>query len=284
MCGGKAPQDNSGELARQQEEQRQAKIRSGQTNIDRLFDGWTEKTPVGAVDLNSAAEGDYYLEDGTPYRYKPLQRPTPIQQYSKGTPREDTAMKEYEAELAALPKKLFSGVTETQHAGTFTPGYFEGLTKNYEDYYNPQLAEQFGDAKKELTFQVARSGNSESTAGNDLFSRLEKQRKDAATKITNDALASTGKAKSDVAAQRSNLYSLNNAAADPSQAASQAQQAALQLQQPQSYSPLGSVFAGLINAGSNAAAMQATQAPTYGSTGPAAPSGSGSSGSGKVVR
>lgn len=155
---------------------------------------------------------------------------------------------------------------------TFTDEYYGGLTKNYEDYYNPQLATQYDDALKELTYQTARSGNAESTAANELFAKLEKQKQDAATKIANDAIASTGKAKSDVAAQKSNLYSLNNAAADPTQAASQAAQAALQLNQPVSYSPLGSIFASLIQTGGNAAAVNnAVSAPTYGSAGPSAP-------------
>lgn len=203
MCGGGGGgSDNSAELARQQETQRQAQIQAGQANIDTTF------------------------------------------------------------------------------GNTFTDDYYNGLTKNYEDYYNPQLATQYDDALKELTFQTARSGNAESTAGNDLFAKLEKAKSDASTQIANDALAATGKAKSDVAAQKSNLYSLNNAAADPTQASSQASQAALQLNQPTSYSPLGSIFAGLIQNGANTQAVaNSTSAPSYGGTGPAAPVVNSKSGS-----
>ena len=206
MCfGAKVPKDNSGEIARQQEEARQQKIRAGQASIDSSFDS------------------------------------------------------------------------------TFTDPYYDSIAKSYEDYYNPQLVDQYKDAQKELTFQVARSGNSESTAANELFSRLEKQRADAQTKIANDALSAKGKTKADVASQRSNLYTLNTSSADPTQSAAQAQQAVAQLQQPTSYSPLGSVFASLIQTGGNAAAVnQATSAPSYGGAGPVAPSGS--AGSGKVVR
>lgn len=193
MCGSK-PKDNSAAIARQQEEERQARIRAGQASIDQTFDG------------------------------------------------------------------------------TFNDDYFGGLTQSYQDYYNPQLATQYEDALKELTFQTARAGNTESSAANDLFAKLEKAKADAATQITNDAIASSGKAKSDVAAQRSNLYNLNNAAADPSQASSQAAQAALSLNQPQTYSPLGQIFASLIQSGGNAAAVsQATSAPSYGGVGPSAP-------------
>lgn len=204
MCGGK-PKDNSAEVARQQEAERQGKIRAGQQSIDDTF------------------------------------------------------------------------------GQTFTDDYYAGLTNDYEEYYNPQLSSQYEDALKELTFQTARTGNAESTAANELFAKAEKQRADAATKITNDALAATGRAKSDVAAQKSNLYSLNNAAADPTQASSQATQAATQLNQPQSYSPLGSVFASLINSGGNYAAVdRATSAPSYDSNSPAA--APLNTGSGKVVR
>jgi hypothetical protein len=202
----KAPVDNSGEIARQQEEARQAKIREGQALIDSSFDT------------------------------------------------------------------------------TFNDDYFGARAQEYEDYYNPQLLTQFEDAKKQLTFNAARSGNAESTDANEQFARLEKARADAATKIANDALATTGKLKSDVASQRSNLYTLNNSAADPTQSAAQAQAAVTQLQQPTSYSPLGSVFASLIQSGGNAAAVrQATTAPGYGSIGPQAPTGSTNNGSGRVV-
>lgn len=201
MCGGGGPKDNSAEVARQNEDARQAKIVAGQGSIDDTF------------------------------------------------------------------------------GKTFTDDYYNGLTKNYEDYYNPQLSDQYDDALKELTFQTARSGNAESTAGNDLFAKLEKAKTDASTQIANDALAATGKAKSDVAAQKSNLYSLNNAAADPTQAASQAAQASLQLNQPTSYSPLGSIFSGLIQTGGNAAAVSnATSAPSYGGAAPKAATLSGNSG------
>jgi hypothetical protein len=205
MCGSK-PRDDSAEITRKNEEERQARIRAGQGSIDQTFDT------------------------------------------------------------------------------TFNDDYFNRLTTDYQDYYNPQLAEQYDNAVKELTFQTARSGNAESTAANELFSKLEKQKKDAATKVTNDALAASGKARSDVASQRSNLYSLNNASADPTQAASQAGQAALALNQPVSYSPMGEIFASLINNVGNAAAInKATSAPSYGGTAPKAPSYSDTS-SGYVAK
>lgn len=192
--------------------------------------------------------------------------------------------RQQEAERAAKVQQGQASI-DSAFDSSFNDDYYGGLTKNYEDYYNPQLADQYDQALKELTFQVARSGNAESTAANDLFARAEKQRADAATQITNDALAATGKTKGDVAAQRSNLYSLNNAAADPTQATSQAAQAAAQLQQPVSYNPLGQIFASLIQSGGNAAAVNnATQAPTYGGVGPSAPTGSTNNGSGKVVK
>ncbi len=194
MCGGKAPKDNSAEIARQNEEARQARIMQGQKSIEDTF------------------------------------------------------------------------------ANTFNDDYFNNLTRSYEEYYNPQLKDQFDSALKELTFQTARSGNAESTAANELFAKAEKQKQDAATQITNDALAATGKAKANVAAQKSNLFSLNNAAADPTQASSQAAQAAVQLDQPQSFSPLGSIFAGLINTGNTANAInQATSPQGFSTRGPSAP-------------
>lgn len=195
MCmGGGVPADNSGEIARQQADERAAKITQGQKAIDTSFDS------------------------------------------------------------------------------TFTPDYYDKMTGAYEDYYKPQVNQQYDDAKKQLTFNLARSGNSESTAGNDLFSRLDQQLADQNTQTANDAIAATGKQRGNVASQRSNLYSLNTSAADPTQAGAQAQQSALALQQPVSYSPLGSIFAGLINAAGNANAVASATSPTtYGVQSPSVP-------------
>lgn len=41
MCGGSPPQDNSGEIARQQEQARQARIAQGKENIDKAFEVFT---------------------------------------------------------------------------------------------------------------------------------------------------------------------------------------------------------------------------------------------------
>lgn len=156
----------------------------------------------------------------------------------------------------------------------FNDPYFSNIESGYLDYYNPQLQEQYDDAVKQLTYSLARSGNAESTTNNEQFGKLEQKQLEARTKIADDAKAASAKARGDVAQQRSSLYSLNNSAADPNQAASQAAQAALQLAQPQSYSPLGSIFSSLINTGGNIAAVnQAQTGNIYGSgNGPSAPS------------
>jgi hypothetical protein len=187
--------------------------------------------------------------------------------------------RQQEEARAAKIREGRAGIDSTFDS-TFNDDFYNARTKDYQDFYNPELATQYEDAVKNMTFQLARSGNAQSSTNNEQFAKLEKARADAAAKIANDALAATGALKSNVAGQRSNLYTLNNSAADPTQAASQAAQAALQLNQPQSYSPLGSVFASFIQNGGNAAAINnaTTGGAIYGGTGPSAPTGNTSSG------
>lgn len=164
MCNSKPPRDNSAEIARQQEAERQARISEGQTAIDDAFSGFND---------------DFYNQ----YR------------------------------------------------------------EDYTGYYNPQLNDQYGDARKRLTLQLAKTGNLTSSAGAKQMADLEQYYNTQQTGITNQALDAVNTLKGNIDARKSQLYSDNRAAADPGNAASAAASAATALQPTPPSSPLANTFA-----------------------------------------
>lgn len=143
----------------------------------------------------------------------------------------------------------------------FTPEYYGGIKQSYLDYYNPQLEKQYKDALENLTYSLARSGNALSSTSSeqkgDLFGAYEDKRRE----ITDRAAQAAANARAQVESQKSNLYGLNSSSADPALAASRASAAAVDLEAPQTYSPLGDVFASFINTAANANNLNKAVAP-----------------------
>lgn len=177
MClSPKVPKDNSAQIAREQEDARQARITQGKSNIDSTF-------------------------------------------------------------------------------GNFNDDFFGGITKNYNDYYLPQVDEQYNKALEQIKYGLARQGNTESSAAGTKLGDAEKLYLDTRTDIGNKAVKAANDARTNVEQQRSSLYDLNTSAADPSLVASRASAAATGLQAPPALSPIGEVFASLLNQGSNAVSL-----------------------------
>ena len=174
MCslfGGSAPRDNSGDVARQQAAEREAKINAGKASIDKAFN-------------------------------------------------------------------------------VFDPAYFQKYQQAYLDNYNPELDRQFGLAKQDVGYDLARRGVTNSTGGQKTFGDLVTTYGNQRQGIADAATGATNKLRSDIDNQKSTLYAQNSASADPSLAAISAVSSANSLGTAPQYSPLGNVFAGLINGGS----------------------------------
>jgi len=162
----------------------------------------------------------------------------------------------------------------------FDDPYFKQVEDNYTGYYMPQLEDQYQEARRKKVLGLSRSGNLNSGSGarqlSDLFGAYEDNR----SLVGNSALDAANRARSDVEGSRSDLYSQNRSAADPSAAQSSALARAGTLTPPQSYSPLGDMFSKFIDNG--ATAVQAERAGYNGwNTGLF---NSGTGGSSRVVR
>lgn len=168
--------------------------------------------------------------------------------------------------------------------GQFTPDYYNSFTKTYEDNYNPQVDDQFKLAQQGERYNLARKGMLDSTPAITAGDLLNKGYVSQRQGIASNALGATEDLKNNVAGAKSQLYALNESAADPSLAATSALGQAGALQTTPKYSPLGDLFGGLVNGTASYVNGVNSQVPPWYRNafqpGSGVPSGSGS---GKVI-
>lgn len=132
----------------------------------------------------------------------------------------------------------------------FDPSYFQKFTDDYLGAYNPQVDEQFGDARQQLKYGLARTGMTNATPGQTKFGKLADAYTDRRREVASNAESATNSLRGQIDSQKGALYDQNAAAADPSLSAVRAASAAGSLQTAPSYSPLADLFSGVINTGS----------------------------------
>lgn len=141
----------------------------------------------------------------------------------------------------------------------FDDPFYSGYQTQYLDYYNPQLNDQYSDAVKRLTLQLAQTGNLTGSAGAQQLSDLKKFYDTQKLSLTNQALDATNQLRGNIDQRKSQLYADNRAAADPGSAASAAASAAQYLQPTAPTSPLANVFADFFSNLGNQAALKSVQ-------------------------
>lgn len=150
---------------------------------------------------------------------------------------------------------------------TYNDDFFNNIGKTYTDYYNPQVDQQYEDAKKKLTFNLGRQGILGSTEAGDQFKKLEDKYGQERQNIANNALQAGQTARGNVEQQRNQLYSINNSTADPAAAAASAQNALKNITTQPSLTSLGNLFAEFFNNASapaaSVAAAQNTSLPGF---------------------
>lgn len=124
----------------------------------------------------------------------------------------------------------------------FDKKYYGKYRDTYKGYYAPQVEKQYGEATDKLVASLADRGMLESSVGNDAQAKLLDEFTKANTNISNEALDASNKLRSNVESQKSNLYSINEASADPMGINAQAIGASTALVAPPTYSPLGQLF------------------------------------------
>ncbi|HEV2155405.1 hypothetical protein [Bradyrhizobium sp.] len=252
----KGGDDAAAQLAQQSrsdEQARQAKIRNGTARINALFDG----TPVPADTTSTPA----------------------TQPFAGGSFVGDAGN--------ALASRLGGTTTSTtpdplagNTFGGFNDNFYSNIAKSYQDYATPQLQDQLTDARKQLTYSLARGGNLNSSTRADQEGKLQKTADAAQLQINDTANSTANQARTAVAGAKSDLINELNTTGDQTQTINDALGRVTALSAPTQFSPLGQVFAnftGALSTQANAEKAQAysggaVQAPFY--TGLFAPSGS----------
>jgi hypothetical protein len=157
----------------------------------------------------------------------------------------------------------------------FNDDFYQGHQDQYQDYYTPQLNDQYGDAVKRLTLQLAQTGNLTGSVGADQLSDLKKYYAQQGQAVTGRAIGATNQLRGDIDTRKSQLYADNRASADPGSAASAAASAAQFLQPAAPSSPLANTFGDFFDNLGNVAAIrnagrynQGTGVQSYGGSNP----------------
>lgn len=127
--------------------------------------------------------------------------------------------------------------------GQFDDNFYDDRRDAYLNYATPQLDDQYGDAQRELTFSLARSGLLDSSARGEKTGELQKLYDLNRQQITDQALSSANEARNAVENARSDLVGQLNATGDAQGIANSALARASALSKPAAYSPLTQLFA-----------------------------------------
>ena len=127
----------------------------------------------------------------------------------------------------------------------FNDDFFGGINSNFLRFQQPEVDNQFRDAKKNLTFALSRSGNLSSSAGANETRKLIEQLNRANQLVASEADRFTQDLRGNVSNSQSNLRSLLTSTEDPVAAGNQALAEAQRLNQPPVFAPLGQLFSGV---------------------------------------
>jgi hypothetical protein len=121
--------------------------------------------------------------------------------------------------------------------------FYNKFKQGILDYYMPQVTDQYGDAKNELTYRLARAGTLRSSAATGEVADLAKQNTLNEAKVRSQADTAAADLKSRVASERAKAESQLYATENPEVAANQATAAIRNITaETPELSPLGQIF------------------------------------------
>jgi len=181
-----------------------------------------------------------------------------------------SAPKDNSAEIARQQEderqaRITAGTAKVNDAfGGFNDDYYAGIGKSYLDYYNPQLDRQYNRAREALTYQLADSGNLDSSAAARKFGDLTSDYGVQKQTIANQAEGEKQGLRGQVEDNRGDLIRQLETGAGVDTTAASAMARANSLSKPAAYSPLGDLFSQYTGALRTNAAMQGAGYPGIG--------------------
>lgn len=151
----------------------------------------------------------------------------------------DEARADQQRKSAALRTGM--GNIDNAFAG-FNDDYFAKLSQNYRDYAKPQLDDQYGEAKKNIVYSLARKGNLNSTVNGDQMALLDRQYANNETGLEGAASDVANSARRDVQSNKDAVIAQLNTSYDSDAATTEALARAKAVATPISFSPLGQLF------------------------------------------
>lgn len=129
--------------------------------------------------------------------------------------------------------------------GGFDDSFYGNYRTDILDFYQPQLDDQFSDARDELTFALTRAGTLNSSMAGDKLADLTTAYDTNRAKLLADAEGQVSDLQSRVANEKSSLISLLNSTGDADRAANEALARSQVLFEKQpDYNMLPDIFAG----------------------------------------
>lgn len=142
----------------------------------------------------------------------------------------------------------------------FNDDFYGKRRQAFLDYANPQLESQYGDARKALTYSLARAGTLDSSIRADKFGELQRLYDQNRQQVGDQALSYENDARSNVEGARSGLISTLNSTYDTEGVANSALTRAQALSAPAQFSPLSQLFSSFTSGLGQQAAQERAEA------------------------
>jgi hypothetical protein len=124
----------------------------------------------------------------------------------------------------------------------FDQSFYDTRKQAYLDFANPQLERQYGNAQRELTFALARSGILDSSAAARKNADAAREYGLRRQEVADKAQGFADQTKNDVEKTKADLLSLNANLADPDQAVNVALARAKTLESSPQFDSIGTLF------------------------------------------
>ena len=154
-----------------------------------------------------------------------------------------SAKDQLEAQERRRQKAILSGTERINEAfAGFTPEFFSGVRDAHLSSLMPQLANQYQNTNRQLSFNLANRGLLSSSSAQNMGNSLARETSRNATFVGNQANQAARDFQGQVQGQKSSLINQLLVSQDPALAAQQAIGTAATLQAPSPVAPLGNLF------------------------------------------
>jgi hypothetical protein len=183
------------------------------------------------------------------------QQTQPVTPATPGTPGRAAGwyIKGPDGKLHAVGEKVSGNVSTGKNTDGFGADFFNGIRKDVSDYYMPQVARQYGEARDKTTYALANAGTLNSSVATDETAKLAEQNRLNRADVLAQGDSAAADARSRLATERAKAEGQLYATENPTLASNQALAAVkdIRLDQPK-MSPLSEIFKIAAIGGANA--------------------------------